>query len=160
LALNIRTYLWGGKRPGAGRKKKAGGHDSPHRRRENVTASTPVHVTLRTRSDVGRLRRRKVYRAIHRAMRKVLGPPDFRIVHASIQHNHLHLIVEADHNDALADGMQGFTISVAKAINAIQGREGKVFAYRFHSTNLTSPRQTIAYVLNNWRRHNEDVKSL
>jgi hypothetical protein len=65
--------------------------------------------------------------------------------------------------NALADGMQSFTISVAKAINAIQGREGKVFAYRYHSTKLTSPRQTrhcIAYVLNNWRRHNEDVRSL
>jgi hypothetical protein len=64
---------------------------------------------------------------------------------------------------ALADGMQGFTISVAKAVNAIHGRRGKVFAYRHHSRALTSPRQTrhcIAYVLNNWRRHDEDVKSL
>jgi hypothetical protein len=38
-------------------------------------------------------------------------------------------------------------------------RVAKVFAYHFHDTKLTSPRQTrhaIAYVLDNWRRHDED----
>ena len=39
------------------------------------------------------------------------------------------------------------------------GRRGKVFA-RYHATEITNPRQarnTLAYVLNNWRHHREDT---
>ena len=38
-------------------------------------------------------------------------------------------------------------------------RTGKVFAYRYHATAITTPKQArhaLAYVLNNWRRHRED----
>jgi REP element-mobilizing transposase RayT len=90
---------------------------------------------------------------------------DFRIVHMSIQSNHIHLIIEADHKEALSKGVQGFSISAAKRVNAaITGRTGvrragRVVADRFHARPLTTPRQvrnTISYVLNNWRHHGED----
>jgi putative transposase len=35
-----------------------------------------------------------------------------------------------------------------------------VFAFRYHRVDITTPRQmrsALAYVLNNWRRHREDV---
>ena len=92
---------------------------------------------------------------------------DCRIIHASIQGNHLHLIVEAKDRTRLARGMQAFQISAAQRINrAISKRTGvrrigRVFSDRYHATILTSPRQvrnTLAYVLNNWRRHGEDQR--
>lgn len=91
---------------------------------------------------------------------RYLGRSEFRIVHVSIQHNHLHLIVEARDARALTRGMQSFAISVARAINADSRRVGSVFAGRYHATQITSARQSrnaLAYVLNNWRRHREDV---
>ena len=51
---------------------------------------------LRTRKDVPRLRRGPTYRAIRRALQHVLGEHAFRVVHMSIQHNHLHFLVEAE----------------------------------------------------------------
>jgi len=39
---------------------------------------------------------------------------------------------------------------------------GQVFAYRYNAKAITSPRQmrnTLAYVLNNWRRHQEHLRS-
>ena len=84
-------------------------------------------------------------------------------MHYSLQHNHLHFLVEAAGSVELATGMQALTISVAKAINRALGRTGKVFEYRYHSTMIGTPRQArnvIAYVLGNWRRHNEDERSL
>ena len=124
-------------------------------------ARFPIHVVLRTRGDVRRLRRgyvlRKVRRALHVVARREAG---FRVVHMSIQHNHLHLLVEAENKLALSRGMQAFAISAARAINRSQRRTGKVFAFRYHATAITSRRQTrhaLAYVLiNNWRRHDED----
>jgi hypothetical protein len=55
--------------------------------------------------------------------------------------------------------MQGLAISAAKAINKALKRKGKVFAFRYHATAITTPKQArhaLAYVLNNWRRHCED----
>lgn len=154
---------WGGVRDGAGRKRLARNHDPEHRRRTRITRSTPVHVVLRTARGVPRLRKGPVYRAIRRSLARMLGRAELRIVHLSIQRNHLHLIVEADHARALSEGMQGFAISAARAINKVHGRSGKVFAYRYHATRITSPRQArhcLSYVLNNWRRHDEDEGSV
>jgi hypothetical protein len=88
-----------------------------------------------------------------------------QIIHASIQDNHLHLIVEAVNRMALARGMQSFQISAAQRINRALGKHlnkrvrGRVFADRYNEKLLRTPRQVrnaIAYVLNNWRRHGED----
>jgi len=142
-----------------GRKRTGRCSDSPHRTRPAHAKQHPVHVVLRTLPDVPRLRRGHVLRAARQALRKVLERTTFRVVHVSLQHNHVHVLVEATDRDALSAGMQGLAISLAKRINRACGRHGKLFAHRYHATAITSPRQTrnaLAYVLNNWRRHRED----
>jgi putative transposase len=135
-----------------------------HRVRPEVSPHVPIHVVLRTRSDVPRLRQGKTYRAIRRALDLTMTRGGaFRVVHTSIQHNHLHFLVEAEHRDVLTKGMQALAICAARSINRNCGRRGKVFAYRYHATPITSPKQmrnALAYVLNNWRRHSEDRGSV
>jgi hypothetical protein len=94
----------GGKRRGAGRPPKGARAGSPHKTRPFLHARYPVHVTLRAISAVGRLRRRCVYRAIREATLTTARREDFRIIHLSIQHNHVHLLVEASDKHALASG--------------------------------------------------------
>jgi REP element-mobilizing transposase RayT len=121
-----------------------------------------VHVSLKVVPEVGRLRKPKAYRALRAAAARVLGRGDFRIVHVSIQHNHVHLLVEADDRMALARGMQAFETAAARRLNRALGRaRGKVFLHRYHATMLTTPKQVrhcLSYVLNNWRRHREDLR--
>jgi len=160
--------LWksrGGKRRGAGRKPNGRRAGSPHKTRPELNARYPVHVVLRVIGAVGNLRRRFTYHAIREAMLTTARREDFRIVHVSIQRTHIHLLVEADHKDALASGMQGFQISAAKHLNAAISngkpgprRRGTVFPDRYHAEIITSPRQarhTLSYVLNNWHKHQE-----
>jgi REP element-mobilizing transposase RayT len=137
----------------------------PHERRPAHDPRHPVHVTLRIVASMTNLRRRHTFHALREATLTAAKREDFRIVHMSIQRNHVHLIVEADHKDALSRGMQGFSISAAKRVNATitartgVRRRGKVVDDRFHARTLTSPRavrHTLAYVLNNYRRHGED----
>jgi REP element-mobilizing transposase RayT len=112
---------------------------------------------LRTTAWTPRLRCGAVYRALRRVLAHYLGRADFRIVHVSIQRNHLHLLVEAADRRALTRGMQSFAINAARAI---QRGAGKVFAYRYHATQIKTAqyaRNALAYVLNNWRRHREDA---
>lgn len=156
----------GGKRPGAGRKPKGERAGVPHRRRETFRASQPVHVSFKVLADIGELRKMDMYRALRKATVTLGKRDDVRIVHMSIQNTHLHLVLEADGKTALSRGIQAFKISAAKWINRAYSertgvrRRGTVFADRYHVEIIRSPRQArmaLAYVLNNWRRHREDV---
>ena len=152
----------GGKRPNAGRKRaEERRFDPSHTRRPELSFAHPVHVMLRTLASVPRLRQRDGYEAIRAALRGFVDGEAFRVVHVSIQRNHLHLIVEAADKDALRRGMQCFAIRAARALNKELVREGKVFAFRYHARQIKSAdyaRNAIAYVLNNWRRHRVDSR--
>ena len=153
----------GSKRPGPKPKARAG---SPHKTRPELKARHPVHVVLRVVGAVGNLRRRATYKAVREATLTTARREDFRIVHLSIQRNHLHLLVEADDKGALASGMQGFQISAAKHLNAAISkdrpgprRRGAVFPHRYYAEVIKTPtqaRHALSYVINNWRKHRED----
>jgi REP element-mobilizing transposase RayT len=135
----------GGKRRGAGRPSNGPRPGSPHKARPYLHARYPVHVTLRAVDAVGNLRRRCVYHAIREATLTTARRESFRIVHISIQRNHVHLLVEAKDKEALAAGMQGFQISAAKHLNAAISkrkpgprRRGTVFPDRYHAEIITS----------------------
>ena len=79
-----------------------------------------------------------------------------RLVHYSVQSNHLHLIVEAADRRALTRGMQGLAIRLARRINASSGRRGRLFNDRYHARALRTPlevRRVLVYVLRNDQRH-------
>jgi REP element-mobilizing transposase RayT len=157
-----------------GRPKKNARASERHKVRPTLGRNEPVHVTLRVTDDVGRLRKRDIYMAVREALITVLPHESCRIVHLSIQGNHIHLLVEAENRMALARGMQAFEISAAKHINAAcakagswwerrhgggKRRKGSVFPDRYHAEIITTPKQArhaLSYVLNNWRKHRED----
>jgi REP element-mobilizing transposase RayT len=155
----------GGKRKGSGRPARHSRSSERHKTREPLRDNQPVHVTLRLERDIGTLRRLDMYRACRKALVTVLGRDAFRIVHISLQDGHLHLMVEADDERALAKGMQAFEISAARHINQAMTkrcrrvRRGRVFSDRYHARAITTPlaaRHALAYVINNWRRHGKD----
>jgi REP element-mobilizing transposase RayT len=129
----------------AGRKRVAPRPQVKHRVRPELKAKTPVHVTLRLRPEIVRLRRRDQYRAVRQALALTAHGDSCRICHDSVQGNHLHLIVEPEGKAGLASGMISFKTSCARRLNRLVDRKGPVFA----------DRRALAYVLNNWRRHGE-----
>jgi putative transposase len=164
--LTFRT--WGGRRRGAGRPPRGRRSSEPHKKRPSFKATEPLHVNVRVEPSVGRLRKRHLYKALREATITAAKREDFRIVHLSIQSNHVHFLIEALNKVALAKGMQGFQISAARHINSAISRRtgvrrtGRVFSDRYHARVLKSPksvRHALAYVLNNWRRHQEDRAS-
>jgi REP element-mobilizing transposase RayT len=160
LSLDLRRRTWGGARKGAGRPRTS--KDVPHVARPPVSKQHPVHVGMRVRKEVGRLRRGPIYRALAAALRHTLAEAGFRVAHTSIQHNHFHFLIEADDNAAFDHGIRSLSITAALAINRVTGRSGRVFEHRYSAKPITNPRQmrnVLAYVLNNWRRHKEHLRS-
>ena len=156
--------MWGGKREGAGREPKGERAGMPHVAREHFEKMRAAHVTVKVVKEVGTLRRREAYHAIRLAMQAVLKRTDFRAVHASIERDHIHFIVEADTSGALTKGMRALQVSAAQRLNKAldkQGvrRRGRVFPDRYHAVFLRSPTQArlaMRYALNNFRRHHLD----
>jgi putative transposase len=98
-------------------------------------------------------------RLLLEAVRGSIGSSEkdgFRVVHFSIQSNHLHLIVEAENELTLSRGMQALSIRVVHAAHRALGHGGTVFAERYHAHQLRTPHETRAallYVLQNWLKH-------
>lgn len=92
-------------------------------------------------------------------LRDVLADPrrdDFQIVHFSIQADHIHLIVEARDDDALAWGLRSAIIRLARRANARLRRRGRFWGDRHHRRELATPsevRNALVYVLANARKH-------
>ena len=125
--------------------------------RERVSKHDPRLVTLKLAKGLPRLRNLIANRTITDCIRGAQKPA-FRIVHYSIQSNHLHLIVEADDRESLADGMKGLACRLARNLNKLWKRRGCVFPERFHDSVLRSLRQVhnaLKYVLNNHLKHGE-----
>lgn len=154
--LELRFRKRGGKRAGAGRKPKGDEAGVSHLRRPSFARPLPVHVTLRMARHVYNLRTRRGCSVVARAIVRSAERFGVRIVSFSVQGNHIHLIVEAAATEALSRAMQGFSIRIAKGLNAMMHRRGRVLADRYHARPLRTPcevRRAIAYVRNNHRRH-------
>ena len=148
-------WTWGGRGPGAGRKPAGPRAGVPHRRRPLHHRGQPVHVTLRAVRGLPSLRGMRLFRALRSGL-AAASAATFRVVHFSVQTNHVHLLVEAEGTQALGRGMQGLGIRLAKAINRRLGRRGCVWAERYHGRALRTPREVrngLVYVLLNGRKH-------
>src|SRR5215471_8646989 len=149
---------WGGRRKGAGRKPNGQRPGVCHRKRPVLAHRFPVHVTLRVLPHVCSLRGERTFKAVRHAL--VVGRERFgmRICEFSVQGNHLHMVAEADDERCLSRGMQGFGVRLAKGLNTVMRRKGKVLADRFHARILRSPtevRFALKYVRHNRAIHQE-----
>jgi REP element-mobilizing transposase RayT len=138
-----------------GRPRKPG--DFPrHVRRPDVKRHTPVHVTLRMKKHVWKLRATRCFRVIRRAFVNGGSRFGFRLVHFSVQGNHIHLIGEAESTRAVSRALKGLGVRIARGLNGVMRRSGPVIAERYHLRLIETgeqARRTLLYVLNNYRRH-------
>jgi REP element-mobilizing transposase RayT len=116
----------------------------------------PSLVTWRVKRGIPSLRSARLVREIESSFRASSERGRFRVVHYSIQRDHVHLIVEATDASSLACGAKSIGSRLARAVNRVFRRTGAVLADRYHAVALRAPRavrNAIAYVLLNGRRH-------
>lgn len=146
LTLNIYKGKRGGRRPNAGRKR-IHSKGVAHERREKVRLYTPLHINFKYKLTV---KNKEGLKALHKAIRNA-RTHGLKIIHFSLQHNHVHLIVAAANNTTLTKGMRSLTITLAKIID-----KGRIQIERYHLHVLKTRREAknaIHYVLFNERKH-------
>jgi REP element-mobilizing transposase RayT len=149
---------WGGARVGAGRPKSQKKRSYvPHVARPAVARSRPHHVTVKFVHGTWNLRSQRCFRPIRDALATVKRErAGVRIVQFTVQHNHLHLIVEADDRASLSGAMRSLLIRVARGVNAVMGARGRRVRERYHEHILRTPaeaRNALRYVLRNRDHH-------
>ncbi len=164
--IELEFHPWGGAREGSGRKRGRPRPGVPHRPRPELAGRFPVHVTLRMRDQVWNLRSRRAFRVIAAALRGVNQAACLRVIHFSVQGNHLHLLVEAASGYELARGMKSLGVRLARGLNRLMGRSGPAFDDHYHAHILRTPaevRHALEYLLGNFashaRRRGEEVQA-
>lgn len=146
LGLNIYQGKRGGRRPGSGRKRL---HSKgvAHRKREKVNSRFALHINFKVKTSIRNKECLKTLRhSIQNARKKGL-----KILHFSLESNHVHLILEAQNNALLTQGMRSLTITFAKGVN-----KGRIQLERYHLHVLKTLRETrnaVHYVLFNHQKH-------
>lgn len=161
--LPLKLPAWGGKRRGAGRKRTSPRPNVPHATRPEHNKNHPIHITLRLAPNLPTLRENKRYSLIHQAFIAMKRNEHFRLLHFSVQSNHLHLLAEATNKSALTRAIKGLQIRIAKALNKHLARKGQIFPDRYHARALATPREVrhaFAYVLLNARKHAHERNQL
>jgi putative transposase len=126
-----------------------------HVKRAAHEARHPVHVSIKRVPHAPSFRAQRVYTAIVQEL-AVLVARGIRVLHYSIQHDHVHLIVEAEDGPKLSRGMQLLFSRMAFAVNRVAMRTGRVFRDRHHRHELKTPtevRRALVYVIFNTRKH-------
>ncbi len=144
--LNLFSGNKGGRRPGSGRKRIRS-RGVAHRNRENVSARTPMHINFKYRTQI---RNKKCLKLLKKPILNARSH-GLRIIHFSLQSNHVHLIIECENNEMLTRGMRSLTVTFAKGLKA-----GRVQLERYHLHVLRSVRETknaVLYVLFNQQKH-------
>ena len=164
-----------GKKIGRPLEKGAG---QRHGSRPKLNPRFPLHVNTRICAGLETLRTNEAVDLICGAIRETQEKYGMRLIAYSIQSTHLHFIVEVDGSElqaslagvhvndiltreelakrALAKSMKSLLGKVAKRLNKLWRREGKVFDERYHAVVIKSPLQmkrTLEYVLNNGFQH-------
>ena len=120
---------WGGKRKGAGRKVSPDA-GAPHVPRPKISGRFPVYLSVPV-SDELPLRNKRASGVIQAAVDLGKDRFGFRLNRFSIDGNELHLLAEAPDSDALARGMQGLLVRLARGLNRLAARKGRVFVDRY-----------------------------
>ena len=146
--MNLSKGKRGGRRPGAGRKR-IHSRGVSHLKRETVTKRTPAHINFKFNCRIKSKEGLKLLkRSIQNAQKMGL-----KVIHFSLQSNHVHLITEAEDNTILTAGMRALTITFAKGL-----KKGRVQLERYHLHVLKTLREAkhaIEYVLFNQQKHDK-----
>ena len=131
----------------------------PHIAREPHHEDHPVHISMRRVASGPSFRTQRVCAAIRGVIARAKRN-GVRVLHYSVQDNHLHLMVEGRHSADLSNQMRTLFSRIAFTVNAIAHRHGKLFRDRHHRHELQTPREVrhaLVYILFNDRKHGAHV---
>jgi REP element-mobilizing transposase RayT len=127
-----------------------------HRSRPEIPRARPVHVTIKSNKNIiPNLRSKVFYKEIRQGMKRarILG---IRIIHFSVQRDHVHMLIEAENKKQLGESMRALSISLSKRFSFTLKKKVKALKNRYHLHILKSLQEiknATNYILHNGQKH-------
>jgi REP element-mobilizing transposase RayT len=126
-----------------------------HISREKISKPSALHLTIKVRENKADIKNKRILKALHHAIKRA-RLQNMKVLHYTLEYNHLHILVEVSNNKILHKGMQALGISLSKAINKIKNLKGTVYKHRYHFRKLNSRREmknALLYIFKNGMKH-------
>jgi REP element-mobilizing transposase RayT len=133
-----------------------------HRSRMKINKPTSFHLTIKVRENKADIQSKKLLKALHHAIGRA-RLKNLKVVHYTLEYNHVHLLVETNDHRILHAGMQALGISFSKAINKLKSYKGSVYKHRYHQRRIGSARElknVLLYIFNNGRKHKRTTRRI
>ncbi len=132
-----------------------------HRKREVFSKPKSMHLTIKIEAIKGRIKNKSILKVLKRAILRARGR-GLRIVHFTLEYNHVHLLVESSNEKTLALGMMVFGVTFSKGINKYHATSGRVYRHRYHQRFIKTARDlkhVMNYIFTNGIKH-QSTKSI
>lgn len=139
---------------GAGRPAK---HDAGirHTSKPLIKNPTSLHLTIKVKAIKADIKNKIILHMLKRAILNARRQ-GLKVIHFSLEYDHIHLLIEADNNQTLGKGMKAFGVTIAKKINKFRGLMGAVYKHRYHFRRIESSKQlknVMKYIFSNGVKH-------
>jgi REP element-mobilizing transposase RayT len=127
-----------------------------HRERPILTKPTSLHLTVKILRAKAKLKNKIILSILKRSIMNA-RKKGLRVIHYSLEYDHIHLLIEADDNFILGKGMQAFGVTFSKALNRMRKMRGAVYKHRYHFRKIIGARQlknVLNYLFTNGLKHN------
>jgi REP element-mobilizing transposase RayT len=126
-----------------------------HTKRPYIKKPASLHLTIKVKKNKAEIKNKSVLKILKRAIfnsRK----QGLKVIHFSLEYDHVHLLIEAENNHTLGKGMQAFGVTLSKAINRLKKLKGGVYKHRYHFRQISSTRdlkRVMNYIFTNGIKH-------
>jgi REP element-mobilizing transposase RayT len=132
-----------------------------HTERPLITKPTSLHLTVKILRTKANLKNKMVLSILKRSIMNA-RKMGLRVIHYSLEYDHVHFLIEAENNIIFGKGMQAFGVTFSKALNRLRKIKGAVYKHRYHFRKIAGARQlknVLNYIFNNGIKH-KTAKSL
>jgi len=126
-----------------------------HTSRPFLKRPASLHLTIKVQRNKDEIKNKSVLKLLKHAILRARFQ-GLKVLHYSLEYDHVHLLIEADNNHILGKGMQAFGVTMAKGINRLKRLKGAVYKHRYHFRQISSPRQlksVMNYIFTNGMKH-------
>lgn len=126
-----------------------------HTARPVLTKPSSLHLTIKVQKIKADIKNKMILTMLKKAILNArrMG---LKVIHYSLEYDHVHLLIEADNNVILGKGMQSLGVTLSKAINRTKRIKGRVYKHRYHFRKINSARElknVMFYIFNNGVKH-------
>ena len=100
-----------------------------HTTREEIRRPSPLHLTIKMKTT--NIQNKVILKALRHAIFRA-RLQGLKIIHFSLEYNHVHFYAESSDNFILAKGMKALGVSLVKKLNKYFKTKGSAYLHRYH----------------------------